>query len=232
MSMTCSSAGGGGGSDAGSATVDAIVAVCNGGPVLGDCLDAIAAQSRAVSTMIVIDDASTDGSAALVRQRRDPRVKLIELPQNVGPAEARNRALPSVTADYVWIVDADCIPRPDCLANLCSALERDPRIGIVGGANPYNRQHATYAAAAFDWSNRYLVDPTAPASDAPYVVGANMLLRRAVFDGVGVYDPRLRIAEDFDLCVRARAKGWRVWFEPRAISEHRHRRTTIASYLR
>ena len=66
----------------------------------------------------------------------------------------------------------------------------------------------------------------------PYVVGANMLFRRAVIQQVGLYDPRLRIAEDFDLCVRARQAGWRVVFEPKAISEHRHPRSTVASYLR
>jgi len=90
----------------------------------------------------------------------------------------------------------------------------------------------TYAAAAFDFSNRYLVDPAARPTDVPYVVGANMLVRRAVIEQVGTYDPALRIAEDFDLCVRARQAGWRVVFEPRAVSEHRHPRTSVASYLR
>ena len=59
-----------------------------------------------------------------------------------------------------------------------------------------------------------------------------MLFRRAVIDQVGLYDPSLRIAEDFDLCVRARQAGWRVVFEPKAVSEHRHPRSTVASYLR
>ena len=61
-----------------------------------------------------------------------------------------------------------------------------------------------------------------PPTDVPYVVGANMLFRRAVIEQVGLYDPSLRIAEDFDLCVRARQAGWRVVFEPKAVSEHRH----------
>ena len=124
------------------------------------------------------------------------------------------------------------MPRPDCLAILCAALSADPAIGIVGGPNPQNPRTVTYAAAAFDFSNRYLVDPSARPTDVPYVVGANMLVRRAVVEQVGSYDPALRIAEDFDLCVRARQAGWRVVFEPRAVSEHRHPRTSVASYLR
>ncbi len=111
-------------------------------------------------------------------------------------------------------------------------MASDPAIGIVGGPNPQNPRTVTYAAAAFDFSNRYLVDPAAPPTDVPYVVGANMLIRRAVIDQVGSYDSSLRIAEDFDLCVRARQAGWRVLFEPRAVSEHRHPRSTVASYLR
>ena len=179
----------------------------------------------------MIDDASTDDTVKLVRERRDPRIELIALAENVGPAEpatSRWRA----SRDCVWIVDADCVPRPDCLATLCAALSADPAIGIVGGPNPQNPRTVTYAAAAFDFSNRYLVDPGAPPTDVPYVVGANMLVRRAVVEQVGRYDPALRIAEDFDLCVRARQAGWRVVFEPRAVSEHRHPRSTVASYFR
>ena len=134
-------------------------------------------------------------------------MEIIELAQNVAPAEARNRALPRVTTDYFWIVDADCVPATDCLAKLCALLSTDATIGIVGGPNPQDPRKVTYAAAAFDFSNRYLVDPAAPPTDVPYVVGANMLVRRAVIEQVGYYDPNLRIAEDFDLA-RAGAPGW------------------------
>jgi mycofactocin glycosyltransferase len=213
-------------------TVTAIIAVRDGSPTIGDCLDAIAAQSYPATSIMVVDDASTDDTVRRVRERRDPIIELIELADNVGPAEARNLALTRVTTDYVWIVDADCVPAPDCLATLCAALSTDPAIGVVGGPNPQNPRTSTYAAAAFDFSNRYLVDRAAPPTDVPYVVGANMLLRRAVIEQVGLYDPSLRIAEDFDLCVRARQAGWRVVFEPKGVSEHRHPRSTVASYLR
>jgi GT2 family glycosyltransferase len=213
-------------------TVTAIIAVRNGAPTIGACLDAIAAQSHPPAAIMVIDDASTDETVRLVRERRDPIIELIELDENVGPAEARNRALPRVRTDYFWIVDADCVPTLDCLATLCAVLATDPKIGVVGGPNPQNPRTSTYAAAAFDFSNRYLVDRAASPSDVPYVVGANMLVRRAVIEQVGYYDPSLRIAEDFDLCVRARQAGWRVVFEPKAVSEHRHPRSTVASYLR
>ena len=214
------------------ATVTALIAVRNGSPTIGACLDAIVGQSYAVAAIVVIDDASTDETVRLVRDRRDPAIEVIELAQNVGPAEARNRALPRVTTDYFWIVDSDCVPAPDCLATLCAVLSTDPKIGVVGGPNPQNPRTSTYAAAAFDFSNRYLVDRAASPRDVPYVVGANMLVRRAVVEQIGYYDPSLRIAEDFDLCVRARQAGWRVVFEPRAVSEHRHPRSSVADYLR
>jgi GT2 family glycosyltransferase len=213
-------------------TVTALIAVRDGSPTIGDCLGAIAAQSYPATSIMVVDDASTDDTVRLVRERRNPVIELIELADNIGPAGARNLALTRVTTDYVWIVDADCVPAPDCLATLCAAMSTDPAIGVVGGPNPQNPRTSTYAAAAFDFSNRYLVDRAAPPTDVPYVVGANMLFRRAVIQQVGLYDPSLRIAEDFDLCVRARQAGWRVVFEPKAVSEHRHPRSTVASYLR
>jgi GT2 family glycosyltransferase len=213
-------------------TVTAIIAVRNGAPTIGASLDAIAAQSYRVASIVVVDDASTDDTVGAIRQRRDPAIELVELADNVGPAGARNLALRRVATDYIWIVDADCVPARDCLANLCAALSADPAIGVAGGPNPQDPRTATYAAAAFDFSNRYLVDPAAPPTDVAYVVGANMLIRRRVIEQVGDYDPSLRIAEDFDLCVRARQAGWRVVFEPRAVSEHRHPRSTVSSYLR
>jgi len=213
-------------------TVTAVVAVHNGAPTIGACLDAIAGQSYPVTSIMVVDDASTDYTVKLVRERHDRLIELTELRQNVGPAEARNLVLPRVTTEYFWIVDSDCVPVPDCLEHLCAVLATDRKIGIVGGPNPQNPETSTYAAAAFDFSNRYLVDRAAPPTDVPYVVGANMLVRRAVVEQVGYYDPSLRIAEDFDLCVRARQAGWRVVFEPKAISEHRHPRSSVASYLR
>ena len=143
-------------------TVTAIIAVRDGSPTIGDCLDAIAAQSYPVTSIMVVDDASTDDTVRLVRERRDPIIELIELADNVGPAEARNLALTRVTTDYVWIVDADCVPAPDCLATLCAAMSTDPAIGVVGGPNPQNPRTSTYAAAAFDFSNRYLVDRRRP----------------------------------------------------------------------
>ena len=213
-------------------TVTAIVAVHNGSPTINACLDAILGQSYPVTSVTVVDDASTDDTVRLVRERQDRRIELTELKHNMGPAEARNLVLPRVTTDYFWIVDSDCVPMADCLAHLCAVLAGDQKIGIVGGPNPQNPETSTYAAAAFDFSNRYLVDRAAPPTEVPYVVGANMLARRAVVEQVGYYDPSLRIAEDFDLCVRARQAGWRVFFEPKAISEHRHPRSTVASYLR
>lgn len=213
-------------------TVTAIVAVHNGSPTINACLDAILGQSYPVESVMVVDDASTDETVRLVRERQDRRIELTELKHNMGPAEARNLLLARVTTDYFWIVDSDCVPMPDCLAHLCAVLAPDQKIGIVGGPNPQNPQTSTYAAAAFDFSNRYLVDRAAPPTEVPYVVGANMLARRAVVEQVGYYDPSLRIAEDFDLCVRARQAGWRVVFEPKAISEHRHPRSSVASYLR
>ena len=119
-------------------SVTAIVAVHNGAPTIVACLDAILAQSHPVASILVIDDASTDGTVELVRGLGDPRIELIALTRNVGPAEARNLALGKVRTECFWIVDADCVPRPDCLAILCAALGTDAAIGVVGGPNPQN----------------------------------------------------------------------------------------------
>ncbi len=208
-----------------------IVAAQNAARTIRASLEAILGQSYAKLRVMVIDDASGDQTSEIVRALGNPRVCLMQLDQSHGPAEARNRALAMRAEQFMWIVDSDCVPNHDCLELLMDTMAADDAIGIAGGANPQDWGKVTYAAAVFDLSNRHLVAPSRPAADVPYVVGANMLVRRAVFERVGLYDAGLRIAEDFDLCVRARQAGFRVVFQPRAISEHRHPRTTIRTYL-
>lgn len=105
--------------------VSVIIPVYNAGPYLRRCLDSVCGQTLRSIEIICIDDASTDGSAAILREyaEKDGRVRVLELPRNHGPSAARNAGLELAIGDYVGFVDSDDWPERDFYAILLSAAE-------------------------------------------------------------------------------------------------------------
>jgi rhamnopyranosyl-N-acetylglucosaminyl-diphospho-decaprenol beta-1,3/1,4-galactofuranosyltransferase len=105
--------------------VIAVVVTYNRRELLLECLAAIAAQTRPVNEIVLVDNASSDGTAAAVRERH-PEVSLFELPTNLGGAGgfAFGIAAARPRADQIWLMDDDAAPRPDALEQLMAARER------------------------------------------------------------------------------------------------------------
>jgi len=107
-------------------SVWAIVVTYNRRALLGECLAALAAQTRPPDVVLVVDNASTDGTAAMVR-REHPDVELLALPENEGGAggfhEGMRRAHEG-GAEWLWLMDDDTIARPGALAELLAAGDR------------------------------------------------------------------------------------------------------------
>ena len=107
-------------------SVWAIVVTYNRRALLGECLAALAAQTRPPDVVLVVDNASTDGTAAMVR-REHPDVELLALPENEGGAggfhEGMRRAHEG-GAEWMWLMDDDTIARPGALAELLAAGDR------------------------------------------------------------------------------------------------------------
>jgi rhamnopyranosyl-N-acetylglucosaminyl-diphospho-decaprenol beta-1,3/1,4-galactofuranosyltransferase len=110
----------------GPVSVCAVVVTFNRRDLLEECLTAVSGQARPADRVIVIDNASTDGTAGLVRERF-PEADLVTLPENVGSAagfaDGIQRALDG-GADWVWTLDDDTIPEPEALARLLDAAEQ------------------------------------------------------------------------------------------------------------
>jgi GT2 family glycosyltransferase len=124
-------AGGEGAKRPGPPRVVAVVVTYNRRELLLEALAAVQAQSRAPDAVIVVDNASTDGTAAAVRARF-PAVRLAELARNTGGAGgfASGMALAVGTdADLIWLMDDDTVPEPDALRAMLQARDRDPAVG-------------------------------------------------------------------------------------------------------
>lgn len=109
-----------------SESVWAIVVTYNRRDLLQECLDAVLAQTRAVDRILVVDNASTDGTVPLL-EREYPQVEILALPQNVGCAGGNHEGLKRAAegpADWFWVMDDDTIPEPTALENLLEPMTR------------------------------------------------------------------------------------------------------------
>ena len=116
----------------GGTAVTAVVVTWNRRSLLVECLDALAAQSRPIDRVVVVDNASTDGTPDLLASRAEP-LDVIRLTANTGGAGGFAAGLASALqadTDAVWLLDDDTIPEPDALAELVRARETYPGAAV------------------------------------------------------------------------------------------------------
>ena len=166
--------------------------------------------------VIVVDDGSTDGTAAAVEAIDDPRVRVIRQPNGGKPA-ALNTGIAAARHDVIVMVDGDTIFEPDTIRHLVSSMV-DPAVGAVAGNTKVgNRQtllgqwqHIEYVIGCN--LDRRMYEALGCMPVVPGAIGA---FRRQALDQVGgLSDDTL--AEDTDLTMAINRAGWKVTFEPRA----------------
>lgn len=187
-------------------------------------------------TIVLINDGSTDSSELLIQNwiRGRANWHILSLTQNVGKAQALNLALDTFPqGEIVAIYDADERPLPTALPTLVLPFA-DKKIGGVSGRRAVGNPLASPAASytAFEGLVHQFV--TMRAKDrlnlAPAILGANCAYRRSALTEVGKFKPGA-LLEDSDLTLKLARAGWRIRFEPEAISYHRVPQT-ISGYWR
>ncbi len=210
--------------------------------LLDKCLTALPAALEGVdATVVVVDNASSDGSPGVAARHRDVRV--MTNAENVGYARAMNQALAGADADVLVALNPDTEPAPGSLATLAHRLMADPGVGLVVPrlANPNGTlQHSVFrfpsprqAATVLLMPRRMLrgrvgarwwADGLAPhdcATDIDWAVGAVHVIRAGALEGEEPYDERwFMYVEDVDLCWRLAQRGWRRRLEPDACVVH------------
>src|SRR5260221_10547772 len=115
--------------------ISVVVPFFNNAALLGDCLASIAAQTYRHLQVIMVDDGSTDGSAAIARAQaaEDPRFELVSQ-RNGGPGSARNRGVAAATGEFLAFVDADDLLPPDAYTTMLAVLD-PPGPATVSGSS-------------------------------------------------------------------------------------------------
>lgn len=209
--------------------VSVIVPVYNGGPALERCLAALAASQGPEDEIIVVDDASTDGSGDVAGRAG---AVVLRLERNAGPAAARNHGARRARGDVLFFVDADVAVGPGSIDHVRAALDAHPEVAAIFGS--------------------YDVDPTAPGLVSRY---KNLLhhfvhqhseteaatfwagcgaIRRPVFTAIGGFDEerfRKPSIEDIELGYRLRRAGHRIRLD-KALQGTHFKRWTVASLVR
>jgi len=192
------------------------------------CLKSLYEQTSGIPEVIVVDNASKDGTADAV-ESNFPKVKLIRNKKNEGVTGAVARGLKLVTGDYVCLVDHDMVLDKKMLEVLSLVLDTRKDVGLVVGKILYKQDKKRIWAAGTGINlttgkinfrggedlGQY------EAAEEIQVAPANFMARTSFIKKRGLYDPIYIIGyEDTDLSFKMRKYGYKVWYTPDALSYH------------
>lgn len=215
-------------------SVSVLVLNWNGRSLLPACLPPLLAQRYPHYQVILVDNASSDDSAAYVAAHF-PQVHIIRLPQNLGFARGYNAALKQCRSEIAVLLNNDVIVQENWLAEMIRPFTQDPTIGIVGGKLLFPDGTIQHLGARLSYPlalsehTAYRQPDNAPSNavtdavtDTDYVTGAALAIPRAILAAVDYFDEAFSpfYYEEVDLCYRVRAAGYRVVVNPRAAGIH------------
>jgi hypothetical protein len=221
-----------------------IIVSYNGREHLRKCLQSLAAHGPDVEhEVIVVDNASQDGSAEMVAAEF-PQARLLTLPKNVGFAAGANRGIGEASGEAIVLLNPDSELKEDVFGPMLAHLRDNPDIGILapklrdedGSLQLSCRRFPTFSVALFNryslltrllprnrFSARYLLtdwDHSAVAA-VDWVSGACLMARRSLFEEIGPLDEGyFMYIEDVDLCQRVHRAGYKVVYFPEAAITH------------
>src|SRR3954452_829522 len=220
-----------------------IVVNWNTEALLRGCLASLRQHLASVEhEVIVVDNASTDGSPDMVANEF-PEVRLVRNEENVGFGRANNQAMRVAHGDWLLLLNSDTELFDGSVAALFDQVRLEPRIGVAHCRLLFadgRQQFTTYPfpslnTAAIENLGLYKLMSKRRAGerllsgywdydeerDVDWVAGAFMLLPRQVFEEVGGFDESIFMyGEDLEWCQRIRDNGWRIRFYPQAAITH------------
>ncbi len=201
--------------------------------LLAGCLQTIEQNKDGLKVeVIVVDNASKDGSQEMV-QKRFPHVILLENEENLGFARANNQAIEASHGRYIMLLNSDTLLQPGSPQAMVSFMDSHPDVGIVGAEllhrdGSLQRSWAKFPSifsevlgANFRSRKRYTTKKAPLAYEVDWVGGACLLIRRTTMEQVGPLDERFFMySEELDWCYRTRQLGWLVCYLPGATVVH------------
>lgn len=199
--------------------VSVIVPVWNGRSTLGACLAALTSQTLAPARyeIIVVDNGSSDGSAAIARSF--PGVSVLEEPKP-GSYAARNTGVARARGRLLAFTDADCVPAADWLEQALAAADRTPHFGVLAGRiELFEEGGAATDDSVYAEYERLFSFPQAHAARGNCAT-ANWLSPAEAIRAVGGFDAGLKSGGDREMALRLRDAGWPLVYVPEMLVRH------------
>ncbi|NOT43925.1 MAG: glycosyltransferase family 2 protein [Acidobacteria bacterium] len=227
-----------------------VIVTFNSVPDIDRCLASLAAAPPATShQIVVVDNASPDGTAAHVRQRW-PRVTVLDAGGNTGFSHANNVGIRATRGELILLLNPDTVVPAGALDALIATLERHPGAAVAGprlvdGLGRAELSHGPMISPFAELGQKLLVRAHARGSGlaarvverrtrrpatVDWVSGACLLVRREAAERVGLLDERFFMyTEDVDFCARLRAAGYQVRFDPSSEVVHLRGRSAASA---
>lgn len=208
--------------------VGVIVPCFNQGRFAAECVASIEAQTYRNLRAVVVDDASTDGSGAMLDALASDRVRVVHLERNLGRALVRNEAVRRLGDDVDFILNVDCDDRlsPEYTAKLLAALRADPEAGLAYGTLHFFGElrdaQTSWPAEAYVHEERFL-ESRIPGPGVLFRAAALRETKgwRAAFAQTG--------NEDGDIALQIVERGWRPLWVRDAVYHYRHHGSSFLS---
>lgn len=197
-----------------------VIAAHDAATTLPAQLEALAGQTVDVPTeIVVVDNRSTDDTAAVALTGGDPRVRVVRADDGIGAGYARNRGVAATEATWIVFCDADDVVGDGWLVAMTDALAEH---AFVTG--PLDPEHLNPAWLA---GSRGGLGDGQPTFEGifPVASSCNLAIHRALFDAHGGFDESFRIGQDSELSLRLWRAGVALHYEPRARVHYRYRST-------
>ena len=216
-------------------SVGVVLVNWNGGELTIPCIESLMAGVVAPDRIIVVDNASTDGSAELIA-REFPQVEVVLSRDNLGFTGGNNIGIRKFIArgfDYIWVLNNDTVVERDCLKRFLEFVQEYDEVAGCCGKILYHDQRDViwFAGATFNPllltakhkgalqrdTGRYdRIERTA------FITGCCMFVKKEAWEKVGMFDERFfAYGEDFDWCMRAKALDLQLFFVPEAVMYHK-----------
>lgn len=212
----------------------AVVLTYNGWRDTRDCLIALTRSTYPNLEILVVDNASTDGTVDKVKELF-PQVRVLPNGRNLGFAEGNNvglRAALDQKASYAFLLNNDALVAEDCIAELVHVAESQPGGALFGPMVYHADEPDILQSAGGELTRRWQflhrgqnerdTGQFKSSDQVAWLTGCALLVRCSALRDFGLLDPSFFMyAEEADWCLQARAKGYEIWFVPEGCVWHR-----------
>lgn len=223
--------------------VSVIIVNWNAKVNLEECLDSVFKIAYSPFEVIVVDNASSDGSVSLL-ERKFPKVKVVKASNNLGFAQGNNLGYKKSRGEYLLFLNNDCIVTNNFLAELVTYLEKNPTVGIVQPTiifyrtktltylhKKINSVGSYFINSGFfyhqDWGKSFKKQKYSKPFEVFSAYGACFLTKREIINKVGLFDPDyFAYFEETDLCHRVLLAGYSVVVYPTVYIFHKGAQTS------